>query len=94
MAWCMNPNCGRVDLHPSEVVHDDELKMVLCLDCSMRRGSSVRPQVIDQQGFPFTYEFHLTSRDGFSAKFGFGEIAFGVRAPNNELKKLLGIKGS
>lgn len=96
MAWCMNPKCGRQGLSKMEIEFDDSTKSVLCHSCYLATHPEwtpdvpsvlyTRQQVVVEPAW--NYEFHVTSRDGFAARIGFGSINLSFHAPEQELRKL------
>lgn len=101
MAWCMNTRCGKQGLRKEDVEFDDDLRMVLCQGCYALRHPGwvppvdvvVQPPVaVLQVPEKFSYEAHLTTENGFSARIGYGEVSLGVHISKSQFQRWLGPK--
>ena len=97
MAWCQNPHCKKQGLNKKDVEFCEDTHMVLCVGCYALRHPGWLPpeeEVVVIKAVPgphdppkLNYEFHMTSRDGFTAQIGYGQMAVGFHAPMSELKR-------
>jgi hypothetical protein len=95
MAWCENNGCGRADLSSREVIYDDVMCRIVCLECFYKTHPQgeikERIDIIDatREEWPVGYAIQLSKEGGLSAEVRLGDVSLRLAVPAHEISHAL-----